>query len=118
LSQDEKNVKSIKTDISETFLSESGKETMKSDIQRVPFIHGHLGPGMEPDSGSSNDMEIRPADAEWLIQNAQELNGESTRSDFLRNYRLYPDVQRRQKNGATINLFLPRQEGTFTTPDS
>jgi hypothetical protein len=72
---------------------------------------------MELDSGSRNAMEIGPADAEWLIRNAQELNGESTRSDFLRNYRLCPDVSRRQENGATINRLLPRQEVTFTTGD-
>jgi hypothetical protein len=63
-----------------------------ADIQGVPLTHEHLGPGMELDSGSSNAMEMGPADAEWLIRNAQELNRESTRSDFLPNYRLCPDV--------------------------
>jgi hypothetical protein len=58
----------------------------------VPLTHEHLGPGMELDSGSNNAMEMGTADAEWLIRNAQELNGESTRSDFLRNYSLYPEV--------------------------
>jgi hypothetical protein len=61
-------------------------------IQDVPPIHKHLDPGMELDSGSSNAMEIGQADAEWLIRNAQKLNGESTRSDFVRNYMLCPDV--------------------------
>jgi hypothetical protein len=56
-------------------------------LQGIPPTHEHLGPGMELDNGSSNAMEMRPADAEWLVRNAQELNGESTRSDFLRNYR-------------------------------
>jgi hypothetical protein len=60
--------------------------------QGVSSTHEHLGPGMELDSGSSNAMEMGSADAEWLIRNSQELNGESTRSDFLRNYRLCPDV--------------------------
>jgi hypothetical protein len=56
-------------------------------VQGVPPIHEHLVPGMELDSGSSNAMEMGPADAEWLIRNAQKLNGESTRSDSLRNYK-------------------------------
>jgi hypothetical protein len=55
-------------------------------LQRVPPTHEHLGHGMELDSGSGNTMEMRPADAEWLIRNVQELYGESTRSNFLRNY--------------------------------
>jgi hypothetical protein len=62
------------------------------DIQSVPPTHEHLSPGMELDNESSNNMEMGPADAELLIRNAQELNGESTRSDFLRNYKLCPDV--------------------------
>jgi hypothetical protein len=66
--------------------------TRTADLQGVPPTHEHLDPGMELDSGSSNAMEIRPADAKWLIRNTQELNEESTRSDFLRNYRLCPDV--------------------------
>jgi hypothetical protein len=61
-------------------------------IQSVPLIHEHLGSRMELDNGSSNAMDMGSADAEWLIRNAQELNGESTRSDFLRNYMLCPDV--------------------------
>jgi hypothetical protein len=60
----------------------------------VPPTPDHLSPGMELDSGSSNAMEMEPADAEWLIRNSQELNGESTKSDFLLNYRLCPDVER------------------------
>jgi hypothetical protein len=65
---------------------------MTIERQGVPPTHEHLGPGMELDSGCSNAMEMVPTDAEWLIRNAQELNGESTRSDSLRNYRLCPDV--------------------------
>jgi hypothetical protein len=79
--------------------------------QGVPLTHEHLGPGMEINSGSSNAMEMGPADAEWLIRNTQELNGESTRSDFLRNYRLCLDVQRRQKKmeQRSIVLYLTRK---------
>jgi hypothetical protein len=55
-------------------------------------------------------METEPADAEWLIRNSQELNGESTRSDCLRNYRLCPDVQRRQKiEQRSIVLYFARK---------
>jgi hypothetical protein len=39
-------------------------------IQGVPPTHEHLDPGMELDSGSSNAMEMGPADAEWMIRNA------------------------------------------------
>jgi hypothetical protein len=45
-------------------------------IQGVPLTHEHLGPGMELDSGSSKAMEMGPADAEWLIRNAEKLNWE------------------------------------------
>jgi hypothetical protein len=61
-------------------------------LNSVPPTHKHLGPGMELDSDSNNTMEMGSAEAEWLIRNARELNGESTRPDFLRNYGLCPDV--------------------------
>jgi hypothetical protein len=65
---------------------------------------------MELDSGSRNAMEMGPAQAEWLRRNAQELNGESTRPDFLRNYRLCPDVERRKKTQQrSIVLYLARK---------
>jgi hypothetical protein len=59
--------------------------------QGVPPTGEHLGQRIELDSGSSNAMEMGPDDAEWLRRNTQELSGESTRSDFVRNYRLCPD---------------------------
>jgi hypothetical protein len=75
-----------------TLTDECGQSVALLELQSVPPTHEHHGPGMDLDTGSSNAMEMRPADAEWLIRNAQKLNGESTRSDFLRNYRLCPDV--------------------------
>jgi hypothetical protein len=69
-----------------------GQNIGSPNVEGVRPTHEHLGSRMELDSGSSNAMDMGPADAEWLIRNAQELNGESTRSDFLRNYRLCPDV--------------------------
>jgi hypothetical protein len=70
----------------------STQKNTPHQIQGVSPTHEHLGPGMEPDSGSSKIMEMEPAEAEWLIRNAQELNEESTRSDCLRNYKLCSDV--------------------------
>jgi hypothetical protein len=75
-----------------TLTDECGQSVALLELQGVPPTHEHLGPGMELDSGYSNAMEMGPAEAEWLIRNAKELNGESTRSDCLRNYRLCPDV--------------------------
>jgi hypothetical protein len=75
-----------------TLTDKCGQSVALLEIQDIPPTHEHLGPGMEMDSGSSNAMEMEPADAEWLLRNAQELTGESIRSDFLRNYSLCPDV--------------------------